>query len=505
MYRKLLITFVFIVGTNFIIKGHSQEKTLIILEKANVFRGENIDGITFNFLSGDVILIHDSTIFYCDSAVIDRNRNHFKAYGNIHAILNDSLDLYGNRLTYDGNSKITYIYDNVKLIDNKATLYTDFLIYSRLEKKGVFNRGGRIVDGENELTSQIGEYYSNLNEFHFRNEVNIKTPDYIITADTLNYNSETDIVKFNGYSTLTGTDDFMFAYDGWSDTKKNITILKNNAVVQHKQHIISGDSVYYDSENKYGYASNNAVLMDTEEDLIIEGQIVEYIEQKGYAYATDSAVAILIDKKDTLFLHSDTLKLLFDSLNKADLLQAFDKVKFYRKDLQGACNFLIYDLNDSIISMLKEPILWSDKYQLSSDSMKIFMTKQVLDSLVLYNSAKIISKDSTNTYNQIRGRDIIGYFNNNEIYLITVNGNSETIYYVRDEDNNKLIGINKAIASNMRITLEDKQIISILYIKDVSATLYPENELSNEDRIIKGFKWLDDDRPKSKKDIFRYP
>ena len=138
MHFRPFIFFLFSLTVFIPLKGQNQEKAVVILKQADRFIGENINGVTINFLSGNVILIHDSTTFYCDSAELDRSRNNFKAFGNIFALMNDSVELYGDRLTYNGNSKITYVYENVKLIDNRATLYTDYLVYYRNGKKGVY-------------------------------------------------------------------------------------------------------------------------------------------------------------------------------------------------------------------------------------------------------------------------------------------------------------------------------------------------------------------------------
>ncbi len=503
MHFRSFIIILFILNFLIPFSGQSQEKAIIELRQADRFIGENINGVDFNFLSGEVILIHDSTTFYCDSAVIDKQRNDFRAFGNVYVLMSDSVELYGDRLSYQGNEKITYVYNNVKLIDKKTTLYTDYLVYYRLEKKGIFNRGGRIIDGENVLTSRVGEYYSSLKEYFFTDSVIVTTPEHVIKSDTLRYNTISEIVHFKGYSTLTSEEDFMFAYKGWSDTKNDITSLKNHAMVKHKQHIIYGDSVYFNKKQEYGYAEKDAVLMDVEKEMVVEGQIVEYILQEGYAYSTDSAFAVLIDNNDSLFLHADTLKMLFDTTDKFDRLLAYDKTKFFRKDMQGACDLLIYNLKDSIISMYDEPVLWSNKNQLTSDSLKIFMTNNSIDSLVMYNSAFIVSEDSMNTYNQIKGRDVVAYFVSNDMDRISVNGNSETVYYIRDENTKAIIGVNKALASNMEISLENRQIISILYLDNPKATLYPITDITEEEQKLKGFKWLDYMRPKKKEDIFR--
>jgi hypothetical protein len=94
-----------------------------------------------------------------------------------------------------------------------------------------------------------------------------------------------------------------------------------------------------------------------------------------------------------------------------------------------------------------------------------------------------------------------GHFTENELYRIDVEGNSETIYYVREEDGT-LTGINKAFASNMSIRLKDRKIKQIVYIQKPTAVLHPEGELGPTDLILKNFRWLSDRRPMKREDIF---
>lgn len=154
--------------------------------------------------------------------------------------------------------------------------------------------------------------------------------------------------------------------------------------------------------------------------------------------------------------------------------------------------------------MKEDPVLWSDDNQLTSDSIKIFITDQALDSMVLFNNAFINSQEKDTTkFNQIKGRHVIGYFKQNELVKIAVNGNSETIYYVRDEETGGLIGINKALSSNMIIKLKNRKMQSITYYESPKMTLYKESLLTGEDRKLDGFRWLKSRRPLNKDDIFR--
>jgi hypothetical protein len=218
---------------------------------------------------------------------------------------------------------------------------------------------------------------------------------------------------------------------------------------------------------------------------------------------TERAIAVMIDKKDSLFLHSDTIKATFDSAQDIRDIFCYYKAKFFRKDLQGMADSLTYHGADSVITMYKEPVIWSEKNQLTADSIKMTIRNQQIDTMVMYSSAFIVSEDDTNKYNQVKGRDMIGYIKNNELYKIRVTGNAETIYFVREEDRT-LIGINRAIASDMLIFFENKEVKTITYIDRPVATLFPEKDISPFDLKLKGFKWITGRRPLTKEDIFTW-
>ena len=243
------------------------------------------------------------------------------------------------------------------------------------------------------------------------------------------------------------------------------------------------------------------MLHDTLQDVYVYGQMAEYDDDARYAYVTDSALAVMPDKNDSLYLHADTLWMRTDSAGQAEMMQAYYKVKYYRKSLQGMCDSLVYHFSDSVIIMYNEPVMWSDENQLTSDSVKIFITDNQIDTLVLYNSCFIISKDDTNSYNQIKGRTMIGYFKDNEIRKFRVNGNAETIYYLREEDKS-LMGIQKAIANRMNIYIDSSEIRGFTYIDKPDGAIHTVWELSPEELFLRDFKWIEGRRPMRKEDVF---
>jgi hypothetical protein len=122
----------------------------------------------------------------------------------------------------------------------------------------------------------------------------------------------------------------------------------------------------------------------------------------------------------------------------------------------------------------------------------------------MYNTAFIVSKDSTSSFNQIRGKDMVAYFRKNELYKINVDGNAQTVYYIR-EDDGYLIGINLAEASAMTIKLKDSDVKTINYRSKPVEVMYPEKELPGDMKTLKGFNWQEYLRPQSKIDIFTNP
>ncbi|MCF0200183.1 MAG: hypothetical protein HUK16_02260 [Bacteroidales bacterium] len=178
-------------------------------------------------------------------------------------------------------------------------------------------------------------------------------------------------------------------------------------------------------------------------------------------------------------------------------------VRFFRQDMQGKCDTLIYSMTDSILHMRVAPILWAEGSQLTGDKIDIIISNHKIDSVMQLNNAFIINQDSVEGFNQIKGTDIISKFRDGNIHRVNVEGgNAETIYWIR-EDDASLIGIDVSKSSNMVIEMNRNEISNIKSFKEISETMYPESELKESDRILQGFVWHEEIRPKDKADIFR--
>lgn len=480
----------------------AQQARKIRLIQADVMSYDKRLGEDVQRILGNAVFEHEGALLYCDSAHLNNATNSMKAYSRVHIKSSDTLNLYGDSIYYSGETKIAEVFDHVKLIDKQTILTTDKMIFDRNTGIASYLTGGHIVNGENTLDSKKGYYHTNTKDFFFREKVVLVNPDYIMRGDSLQYNTQSKISWFTGPTTIKGDETDIYAENGWYNTITDISEFNENARVKNGDQVLTGDSLYYERTNGYGQAFRNIQVIDTVQDMIVTGQYALYQKALGYTMITQNPEAMFLEKSDTLFLHSDTIWATFDSTEETKEVYAYYHVKYYRQDIQGLTDSLVYTFSDSTMRMMGSPVLWTDQNQLTADSIHITTANEQIRNLFLYNAAFIVSRDTLGEgYNQIKGRNMTGYFTDNELTSIKVVGNSETIYWVR-EDDGTLTGINKAFSSDMSIRLKDKKMQQIVYIKKPEAVLHPEGELGEADLLLKNFQWLGDRRPMKRADIF---
>lgn len=452
-------------------------------------------------LIGNVHFKHEGTDMYCDSAYLFTRQNRLTAFRNIFIQVNDTVSIYGDRLEYDGNTRMAELTGNVLMIDPQMRLTTNHLVYDLGKNTANYVGGGKIVGTDNTLTSRWGFYYVNEKQFFFKDNVKLVNPEYVMDSDTLRYNTLTEVAYFFGPTTIVSDENTIFCRNGWYDTRRDISRFSKDAFLQSKEQSITGDSLFYDRNRGYGRADRNVVIRDTVQNSIITGHFAEHWEREGLSVVTKEALLTVISEGDSLFMHADTLRSLYLEDSEEQFVFAYHKAKFFRQDMQGLSDSIVYNFSDSTIYLYHNPIIWSDVHQLTARRMEIQTSEEAIIAAHLFDAAFIISQEEDIGFNQVKGRNITGHFVDNDLRRIDVFGNGETIYFVK-EDDGSLIGINKALSSDLVIYVEDRQVVGIRFFKDVDANLYPVEELPEEERRLRNFEWLDFKRPKSKADIF---
>jgi lipopolysaccharide export system protein LptA len=198
----------------------AQQSSKIKILNANSLEFEEINGEKVKRLIGDVRLKHDDALMFCDIAYIFSKSNTMDAYSNVKITQGDSLQLFGDSLTYNGNTKVAVLRGEIRIINKDVTLTTNFLDYNRTTNISYYYGGGTMVNqkANDTLTSQQGYYHTNTEAFYFKENVVLKNPEYKIEADTLNYQSASEIVNFLGPTTITSANNFIYTEDGWYNT-----------------------------------------------------------------------------------------------------------------------------------------------------------------------------------------------------------------------------------------------------------------------------------------------
>jgi lipopolysaccharide export system protein LptA len=439
---------------------------------------------------------------WCDSAHFFGDKNQLIAFSKVHISQNDTLNLFGDYLFYNGIEKSAFVKGNVELINKDTHLYTDSIHYDVRNRIARYTNRGKIINVENTLTSIIGVYYASEDLFHFKDSVKVVNPDYVMTADTMDYNTISKIAYFTGPTELKGDSLYLYCEKGWYDTQKEITSVWKNAMIDNKKQIIHGDSLYFNDITGYGESFRNVIIEDTLNKIAIEGNYAWYYKDPEKFLVTDKAVFIQISDKDSLFLHADTItaKTIFakDFPKGYRLMRAFHDCRIFSQKLQARCDSLVYSFQDSVIRLYREPIIWAEENQLTADSMSVFTKNQKTDRLELYNTAFIISQVDTVRFNQTKGRSLIGYFKDNEIYKIDIKGNGEVVYYLLDEE--MVAGIDQSKCADIQVLLENGKPSEIYEFENPEGVINPP--LPIKAIRLEGFKWHDNLRPKKKADIF---
>jgi len=453
-------------------------------------------------LIGNVVFSHEGALMYCDSAYFYPDINSLDAFNHVHIIQGDTVDLFGDFLHYDGNTRLAQIRRNVKLISKDTKLTTRELDFDLGRNIGYYKTHADIESKENKLKSREGYYYSNQKMYYFQDSVVLQNPDYTIYSDTLQYHTITQVAFFFGPTEIVGDSSYIYCEKGWYNTETNKSMLKQKALVRSKKQTIRGDSLYYERDTGYGEGFRNIELYDEEQQIILRSHFAIIHQNEDRALMTDSAQFIYITSDDTVYVHADTLRTIPDSAGKRQI-KAYYGVRLFKSNLQGICDSLFYSTSDSILKLYDQPVLWSGENQLSSQYIEIWTRNKQLYQLHMQQLAFIINQEDSVKFNQIKGKTMVCHFRNNELSKIVVNGNGQTVYYAKDKD--QLIGVNIAQSSDLVITVKENKPDVIRFITKPTAVLYPLDTAPKEELILKDFKWLESSRPKDRNDIFRKP
>ncbi len=474
----------------------------IILEQCDVLSFDKSTGAQYQVLKGNVRFRHENALMFCDSAYFYDTNNSFDAFGHVKVIDKNST-MTSDKMFYDGNTTLMKIRNNVTVNNEGTVLTTNTLDFIRNKNYGYYVGGGKIVDPEYELVSQKGYYYPDTKTYFFKKDVVLTHPDYVVTTDSMQFNNESGQMALIGPSCVREKDYTIYTSNAKMNKQTKISRLYDYSVIVSKDgQRLTADSIFYDMNLELAKAYHNVDAQDSSQKVIGRGNYAEFWKKyPSKGYITDHSYVIDYSEKDSLFLTGDTIYGVEIDSSRSEV-RAYHHVKFYRDDMQGKCDSMVYVSDDSILTMYGSPIIWSEESQLTGDQIDIYMKNQKADHIHITKNAMIVQYEDEDMFNQLSGKESMAYLKNNKLTRVDMLGEAISIYYSKDEKD-ALVGVNKAKGNAMTIFMKsNKKVDKIVMTPDSEGILYSPLRVPEEEKRLSKFKWLEDQRPKSKEDIF---
>ncbi|MBJ6368349.1 hypothetical protein JF259_09640 [Snuella sp. CAU 1569] len=470
--------------------------------------------------SQQVHIVHGSIDLWCDKAIHYDTEKFIEAYGNVKMIEGDTITMTSKYIEYSGKSLLAYASGEVVLKDPNSTVTSDTLYFDRAKQQAYYRTGGKVVkDSSGTITSRIGRYYMNQKKYQFVTDVVLVNEEATVKSNFFDFYSDTGHAYLYGPSTITTKESVTYCEKGFYDTKTKIGYAIKKARIDYDNRTVEGDSLYFDNTKSFASATNNITVTDTVNNSIIKGHYAEVFKEKDSVFITKRALAISVQEKDSIYIHGDTL--MVTGKPEKRITRAFRNVKIYKSDLSGKADSIHFNQQTGLMQLInisrsgtndafstkRKPILWNIENQMTGDTIHLISNTKTekLDSLIVFNNAFIISKDtlSDDGYNQIKGLRLVGLFNEeNTLHQVNINKNAESIFYTRNEKQ-ELIGIDKAKSGSIYMLFSEGDIEEYTRLNQIDGSLFPESKYPERDKRLKDFDWREEERPKSVDDLFK--
>lgn len=390
------------------------------------------------------------------------------------------------------------------------------------------------VDGF--LSSNSGWYNRDSEQYNFNNNAYIKSGHNEIWADTINYNRPSLKAELFNNVQITDSVQSIILY---SDYAKYVDREIKDAILYRKPTIGYytiengvNDTLFFSSDT-IKYLSKPLILVDSNTIKISKRRAQESLRDpiqemfgskkppkadppstpppSENSQATESEINTSdqltnIELMDSLKVDKESIYISSEDSTVQEapqyhrFIKAYKNIKFYRQDIQGVCDSLEFNSIDSIIRLYKNPALWHDKNQFTADSIQLIISNGSLNKADLLSNAFVISREDSIHFNQIKGADIVAYFNEGKLTRFDAYGGVNILFFF--EEDSIITTMNAKKCRLMTATINDGKIERIRYFENIDSDAYPVIDLERSKMMLSGFRLRDEERPKKRSDIF---
>lgn len=484
----------------------SPQNERIVLKHADDLRFDEREMAGAQRLSGNVVLAHAGMVMYCDSAVLYDLSQTFDAFGKVRIVQGDTLTLKGDKLHYDGETMIAEMRHNVVMTHRQQVLKTDSLNYDRLYNVGYYFDGGEMVDGDNKLNSDWGEYHTDTRQAQFNYNVELVNAKFRLLTDTMHYDTRTKWAEVVGASNIYSGDDRIYTEHGFYNSDTEQIKLFDKSKAYGKDRVMQGDTVYYDKKTGIMEAFGNVSCLDEKNKNILTGEYAWYNELTGEALATDKALARDFSQgTDTLYVHADTLRMYTYNIETDSVyrkLHGYLHARAYRTDMQAVADSLVFTTLTNQVTLYRDPIVWSDNRQIVGEEINIYLNDSTIDSVYVDRQALLVEQLDSAHFNQVAAQQMRTYFEEGEIKENQALGNVMAVNYPLEKDS-LILYQNYMETAKARMFMEKRKMKRI-WTPASHCYLYPLGMAPAERTHLPGFAWFDYIRPTSPEDVFNW-
>jgi lipopolysaccharide export system protein LptA len=468
--------------------------------------------------------------------------NKIATYTTGATLTNGKSQLASRRGIYDVNGQMAYFKGNVLVTDPEFTMRTDTMefdtdgqvaffvaptLISQKEskiycEKGFYDTANRFAEFDQnpqyERKEQRGRaqkmsYEGLTDEFILQDSAYIVEKDKQVWADVIRYNATTEVATLVGNARYR---DSLKTIEGeriaYNSTQKFYQLL-GRGLVSDPPNLIEADSLFFNDSTGVGNAEGSVIWRDTSSNMTVLSHVLNYEKRTDYVFATGAFGADgqsgrplfkTLVESDTLFMAADTLvSFKPDTATDVRKLLAFKDVRIFKSDMQAVCDSLSFSSLDSTFwfyQLKTVPVIWSDTSQFSGDTIRMLLKDKKLHRIYLTQNSLVVNSEDGVLFNQIKGRNTIAYFSDNQVRQMWVDGNAEAVYYALD-DRKAYIGVNQTACSEMRLYFGNNQVESIKFYAEPKGTFTPMKKEGKTARKLKGFFWEIQRRPNSVEDL----
>lgn len=507
----------------------------VFLENADALVADEKRSTEYRVLRGNVRFRRGDMTLSCDSAYFYEASSSLDAFGHVVMHQADTMTVYCDVMHYFGNVEVAKLRRNVRVVNRSMTVTTDSLDYDMFNNVARYFSGGTVVDNSGtRITSRVARYEHDTKKVQFTSKVHMVNSKMELFTDILDYDMRTHIATIEDETKIVSKADghTIYTSSGWYNLSTEDGTLYNRSTIEGKDgQTLVGDVVYYDRKNDKGQAQGNVVMTDEKSQRTLKGDVVDYDRRNGIgkarghvvitdmknkvilngevgfhnektkeSFVTENALAREFSQKDTIYIHADTLRTITAD-NDVRVLIANKYVRFYRKDLQGVCDSAAVNEQDSILNLYRHAVIWSEARQISGEEINVHVKDSVVDWATLPQSGLLVEHLGEAYYNQLSGRTMKAYFENQELRQLDVSGDVEALFYPMENDStyNKLVNANSAY---LTINMKPKQEVEKIKMwPDVTGKVIPLFLAKRSDLRLEKFKWFDSIRPKYPLDV----